>query len=222
MTKPLQPEIVIATSNAGKIAEIREALSLLPVRLRELGEFPNVLPVEEVGQTYEDNAALKALSYAQQTGMCALADDSGLEVDALNGKPGVLSARFGGQHLSDRERTEKLLAQITDVRDLDRSARFVCSMALAGWHAGTDNAQVAPKLLSVTEGVCSGVLTSEARGANGFGFDPIFVPNGYDRTFAELPSGLKSKISHRGKALNAMRLFLIDWLAQLDHLSGRP
>ena len=133
-------------------------LVFIAVRLHQLDEFPGIVPVEEVGQTYEDNAALKAVGYAQQTGICSLADDSGLEVDALNGGPGVLSARFGGQHLSDRQRTEKLLAQVTDVRDSDRSARFVCSMVFAGWHPATDNAQAGPKLLSVTEGVCSGIL----------------------------------------------------------------
>ena len=207
-----QTQILIATSNHGKVAEIREALSSLPVRLRQLDEFPKALPIKETGATYEENAALKALGYAEQTGIYALADDSGLEVEVLSGKPGVHSARFGGEHLADRERTQKLLLELSEFSGNQRQARFVCSMALAGWH-GPANGQTNPQILTTTRGVCPGALTKDFRGENGFGFDPIFIPDGYDLTFGELPIEVKNEISHRARALEAMRLFLIDWLS---------
>ena len=122
----------MATRNRGKVREIQEALSSLPVKLRYLEEFGNVSTVDEVGQTYQENAVLKALGYSKQTGLLALADDSGLEVDALGGMPGVFSARFAGEHSSDHQRIEKLLAALSD-SDRQRTARFVCCMALAGW-----------------------------------------------------------------------------------------
>ena len=214
----IQPEILIATSNAGKISEIREGLSSLPIKLRRLDEFPAISAVEEIGRTYEENATLKALSYVKQTGLWALADDSGLEVGALNGQPGVLSARFGGSSLSDRERTEELLEQLADVAYSKRTARFVCTMVLATKRSAGSN----PQVLNISTGICPGTLTKEPRGANGFGFDPIFLPSGYKQTFAELPLGVKNKISHRAQALEAMRVFLIDWSAKLDHPSTHP
>lgn len=217
MTQNPKPEILIATRNAGKIREIREALRSSPVKLRLLEEFPKVSPIEEIGATYEENAVLKALGYSKQTGLVALADDSGLEVDALGGRPGVLSARFGGEHLSDRDRAEKLLLELSDYGDSVRVARFVCAMALAGWR-WADKADGAdwggPRLLSVTEGICEGFITTGIRGVNGFGFDPVFRPNGYRETFAELPEEVKSKISHRALALTATREFLDRWVVQ--------
>lgn len=206
-------EILVATRNRGKILEIQEALALLPVKLRYLAEFDDVSTVEELGQTYEDNAVLKALGYSKQTGLCALADDSGLEVDALGGKPGVFSARFGGAGASDHQRIEKLLTELS-VGNQKRSARFVCCMALAGWRFNDDRARGdKPQTFKVTEAKCEGVITTSVRGENGFGYDPIFVPTGYDLTFGELPSQIKSAISHRALALAAMREFLDHWLA---------
>jgi XTP/dITP diphosphohydrolase len=139
-------EILIATHNSGKIREVREALRSLPVKLRYLDEFRNIAKVDEVGRTYEENAVLKALGYAKQTGIFALADDSGIEVQALGGKPGVFSARFAGEEGSDRDRTEKLLAALAQEKDSNRNARFVSCMAIAGWqptrnHARTDDPQ---------------------------------------------------------------------------------
>ena len=122
-------EILIATRNAGKVREIQETLSSLPIKLRYLEEFANVSTVPEDGLTYEENAVLKALGYSRQTGICALADDSGLEVDALGGMPGVFSARFAGEHASDRKRIEKLLMALAEFEGSKRSARFVCCMA---------------------------------------------------------------------------------------------
>ena len=208
-------EILVATRNSGKIREIREALSSLPVKLRYLDQFPNVSSIEEVGQTYQENAALKALGYSKQTGLCALADDSGLEVDALGGMPGVFSARFGGEEATDAERVEKLLTALSEHSDSKRTARFVCCVALAGWQGDEQPmAQTGPRVLKVTKAICDGNIANAARGTNGFGFDPVFVPENYSMTFAELPHEVKATISHRAFALNAMRRFLDGWLAQ--------
>jgi XTP/dITP diphosphohydrolase len=158
---------------------------------------------------------LKALGYAKQTGLCALADDSGLEVDALNGMPGVFSARFGGDHASDQQRIEKLLTALSEQAGQSRTARFVCCMALAGWdlmdrhlHRGE------PVLLGITEAKCEGAITTAQRGESGFGYDPIFVPAGYDATFGELAAAVKARISHRALAVTGMREFMVNWLGQ--------
>lgn len=202
-------EILIATHNPGKIREVQEALHPLPVKLRYLSEFPNVSSVNEVGQTYEENAVLKALGYAGQTGLYALADDSGLEVDSLGGKPGLFSARFGGEHASDRDRIQRLLAALARRGSSERAARFVCCMALAGWQPSQDPGDRGdPRLLTVAEARCEGAVASQPKGANGFGFDPVFVPAGYLATFAELPPEVKARISHRAQALAEIRAFL--------------
>lgn len=208
-------EILLATRNSGKVREIQEALRSLPVKLRHLDEFPNVSSIEEVGQTYQENAALKALGYSKQTGIWSLTDDSGLEVDALGGMPGVFSARFGGKEASDAERIEKLLATLSERPDSKRTARFVCCVALAGWQREEHSmTQANPGLLKITEARCEGTIANAARGTSGFGFDPVFVPEDYPMTFAELPHEVKATISHRALALKAMRRFLNRWLAQ--------
>ncbi|MGH9875879.1 MAG: non-canonical purine NTP pyrophosphatase, partial [Pyrinomonadaceae bacterium] len=195
-------EILIASHNPGKIREVQEALHSLPLKMRYLDEFAYVSLVDEVGKTYEENAVLKALSYAKQTGICALADDSGLEVDALDGNPGVYSARFGGENVSDHDRIQKLLAVLSEQESSSRDARFVCCMALAGWQP-TRQQQIRsaePRLLNVTEANCEGAIVPQPQGLNGFGFDPVFVPKGYLATFAELPCEVKARISHRAQA----------------------
>jgi XTP/dITP diphosphohydrolase len=211
-------EILVATNNRGKVRELREAFGSLPIRLRSLDEFPNILPVDEVGRTYEENAAIKALGYSKQTGVCSLADDSGLEVDCLGGMPGVLSARFAGDHASDNERIEKLLRELSQNSDNNRSARFICCMALAGpptAETGENSIDRADsRLLTVAEAKCEGVIATSPRGANGFGFDPVFVPAGYDETFAELSAEVKATISHRALAFNIIRMFLEDLVGQ--------
>ena len=213
MIQPPKLEILIATRNRGKIREIRKMLHSLPVRLRSLDEFAEVSAVEEIGVSYEENASLKALSYAKQTGVCALADDSGLEVEALGGAPGVFSARFGGDHLSDSERNAKLLTALSDYCESKRAARFVCSMALAGWSLeGQEIESSGPQLLALTRGGCEGFIATDAHGENGFGFDPVFTPTGYHATFADLPNEVKARISHRAHAIAAMRVFLDSWL----------
>ena len=214
MIPNLQVEILVATHNPGKIREIQEGLGSMPVKLRYLDEFPDISVVDEIGQTYEENASLKAIGYAKQTGVCALADDSGLEVEALGGKPGLFSARFGGELSTNRDRLEKLLAALSHSGKGERTARFVCSMSLAGWKAPGNQSRGEPRVLTVTEAICDGEIAPEARGVEGFGFDPLFVPAGYQATFAELPSEVKNWISHRAKALTAIRVFLHDWLSQ--------
>jgi XTP/dITP diphosphohydrolase len=208
-------ELLVATRNPGKLREIEEALPDLPVKLRSLEEFTEVIPVDEAGKTYQENAILKALSYSKQTGLWALADDSGLEVDALAGMPGVLSARFGGEGVSDHERTQKLLQMLHQGSDGRRTARFVCCVALTRFPLDEENPRdTDARVLNVAEAKCEGVIAPEPRGNNGFGFDPVFIPTGYRLTFAELPSEIKGKISHRTKALAATREFLEHLLAQ--------
>lgn len=202
-------EVLIATRNPGKISEIEDELREPPVILRYLKDFPQVTPVKETGTTYKENAILKAMNYSKQTGICALADDSGLEVDALPGVLGVNSASFGGDGASDGERIEKLLTALSQGPDCRRTARFVCCMALVEWKRGQP-----PSLLTTATGKCFGMITEGLRGADGFGFDPVFVPDGYETTFGEMLPHLKRVISHRAKALAAIREFLDHSLLQ--------
>ena len=195
----LPSELLIATHNAGKFREFVALLASLPLRLRGLGEFPEVPSVDETGATFAENAALKARAYARQTGLCALADDSGLEVDALGGAPGVYSARYAGPEASDAQRMARLLDELAQTNDRERRARFVCVIALA-----------APQIEGVNlfTGQCEGRIAHAPRGTGGFGYDPIFIPEGYAQTFAELPPEIKGSISHRARALAETLLFL--------------
>lgn len=186
-------ELLIATKNAGKIKELEEPLAELPVRLHSLRDFPNVIEPDETGATFVENAVLKAKYYALQTGLRALADDSGLEVEALNGAPGVFSARYAGDEAKDADRIEKLLKELAETQDENRCARFVCAMAVADETGEIEFAE---------EGVCEGKIALLPRGANGFGYDPVFIPDGYAETFGELSGGIKRRISHRARALN--------------------
>lgn len=192
-------KLLIGTRNKGKAHEIATIFSDLDLTFLTLNDFENVPEVEESGDTYRDNAILKAEGYARQCGVLTLADDSGLEVSALNGAPGVLSARYAGPGASDRDRIEHLLAEIAKVPNADKKARFVSVVALAQPEEG---------FLRSEAGICEGSLVDSPRGSNGFGYDPIFVPDGFDSTYAELPSSIKDQISHRAKALSAMRSFL--------------
>ncbi len=202
-------EVLLATWNRGKVREIQEALHRLPVQLRHLDEFPAVADVEETGATYAENAELKALSYSKQTGLYALADDSGLEVDALGGIPGICSNRFAGDDASDQDRINRLLNLLSQKPDTDRTARFVCSMVFARWPpAASGQSNEKPEVIHVAEGTCEGRIGNRAVGINGFGFDPVFIPEGYDQSFGELDDQTKAVISHRAKALARMREFL--------------
>jgi XTP/dITP diphosphohydrolase len=201
MTKEFPQELLIATGNKGKIAELQSLLASLPLRLRSLAEFPGVAEVEETGTTFSDNAVLKASAYAGQTGLWALADDSGLEVDALNGAPGVFSARYGGAGLTDGERLERLLEELSLRAPQERRARFVSVIAIADPQG---------QIVNVSTGKCEGRIAHAPRGTGGFGYDPVFVPDGYEQTFGELPPEIKQKISHRALALEAARSFLLN------------
>jgi len=192
-------ELLIATYNEGKLQELRELLDELPFELRDLHSFPSIEVVAETAGTFVDNASLKATGYARQTRMMTLADDSGLEVDALDGAPGVHSARYAGDRASDAERVRKLLQELSGAKATDRGARFVSAVVIA------DRDGV---ILNTSIGVCQGEIAEEPRGSNGFGYDPIFTPRGFDKTFAELPSEIKNRISHRGLALRKTVEFL--------------
>ena len=169
------------------------------IELLSMKNFPETPAVLEDGETYQDNAKKKAVHVAKYSGIRALADDSGLEVDALGGAPGVYSARYAGSDASDADRIAKLLAAIKDVPDNERNGRFRCAVAIAEPSGNTD----------VVVGVCDGSITREPRGEFGFGYDPVFVPNGYDQTFSELGEQIKNHISHRAKAFR-MALKLIE------------
>lgn len=192
-------ELLIATRNRGKVKEIKQALDGLRLKLRILEEFPRIQSANEPGESYAENAIAKARAYANQSGLPALADDSGLEVAALDYSPGVRSARFGGDGISDSERTSLLLSKLSSVGAEQRQARFICVMAIA---------QPNGAVINIETGNCEGVIAKRPMGNQGFGYDPIFIPAGHDMTFAQMPSALKDRISHRGKALSATRLFL--------------
>jgi len=188
--------LLLATRNPGKVVELRRILDAagLDVELLDMSHFPDVPDVPETGATFTDNALLKARAVAEATGLLCVADDSGLTVDALNGMPGVLSARWAGRHGDDRANLELVLGQISDVPDERRGGAFVCVAAAIG----PDGRE------AVAEGRMDGVIIREPRGSNGFGYDPIFVPYGLEVTSAELSSEDKDAISHRGKALRAL------------------
>ena len=172
-------QLLIATSNEGKRAEIQLLLSDLPVALFDLRNFPAIGPISETGTTFVENASLKAIGYATQTGMLTLADDSGLEVDALSGAPGVRSARYTGESASDAQRVEALLTALASVQESRRAARFVSAVVIADSNG---------EILNISVGECDGRIALAARGHGGFGYDPVFIPNGRDLTFAELKS----------------------------------
>ncbi|HZE71781.1 MAG TPA: RdgB/HAM1 family non-canonical purine NTP pyrophosphatase [Pyrinomonadaceae bacterium] len=205
-------QLLIATKNPGKSEELRALLYSLPeINLHSLLEFPAIEAVDETGSSYSENAILKARFYSTITGMWAMADDSGLEVDALDGAPGVRSARYAGKDATDMDRVRLLLARLSELKGAARRARFRSAVAVADENG---------RILNVAEGSCEGTIAFEPRGHNGFGYDPIFVPSGYNNTFAELPAEVKDSISHRGKALRLTRDFLIGYLAELDRSSG--
>ncbi len=196
-------EILIGTGNIGKVTEIKRVLKDLPLKLHLVTDFPGLQTPVEDGYSYEENASIKALSCARQTGLWTLADDSGLEVSSLNGLPGLRSARFGGEGLTDADRTSLLLSELLPMDGDERSARFVCAVAIA---------KPAGEIVNVALGICDGKIAEAPSGDEGFGYDPIFIPTGYQMTFAEIPLAIKNTISHRGKALAATREFLQQFL----------
>jgi XTP/dITP diphosphohydrolase len=188
-------DIVLASSNPGKVREINQLLAGLGMQVRPQGEF-DVIDAEETGLTFVENAILKARNAAQHTGLPAIADDSGLEVDALAGAPGIYSARFAGEDASDQANLEKLLDALKDIPEENRAARFQCLMVYMR-HAND------PTPL-ICQGTWEGRILTAARGRNGFGYDPVFYVSTHNCSSAELPAETKNSLSHRGQALRKL------------------
>ena len=192
-------KLFIATSNMNKVKEMREMLSDLDVEIlskEDVGELPEV---EEDRGTFAGNALKKAKVMQQEVNLPTIADDSGLSVEALNGNPGVYSARFAGEDATDQENNRKLLGLLSGLEDNRRRAHFVCVMAFIDEDGNEE----------IVEGKCHGEIGFEPRGSNGFGYDPLFIPDGYKKTFAQLESEVKNKISHRARALEKMKKVLL-------------
>jgi XTP/dITP diphosphohydrolase len=194
----LLPKLLLATNNAGKVKEYRSLLQGIPFEMVTPGEIGITMDVAETGATYRENARLKACSLAAQSGLLTLADDSGIEVDALNGEPGVVSARYAGENASNAERVDHLLSELKDVPKEKRTARFYCLIAIAQPN-GT---------VQFCDGECKGTIAFKPSGERGFGYDPIFYLPEWGKTMAELPVEVKNQISHRGTAAQKAKLLL--------------
>lgn len=195
-------KLLLATKNKGKIAELRSLLAGLPYELEGLDADNNELEVAETGSTFAENARLKAVAYARHFGLHAIADDSGLEVTALGGRPGVYSARYGGESTGYEAKIRLLLDEICATGSNDRSARFVSHVAFASPDG---------EIVFEAEGICNGKIACEPNGANGFGYDPVFVPDGFQNSFGELSDSVKQKISHRARATAKIMRYLRDF-----------
>ena len=192
-------KIVFATTNEGKVKEIKEILKDFPIEVVSMKEMGITVDIEENGTTFEENSLIKARALAKLTGLPALADDSGLEVDYLNGEPGIYSARYLGRDTDYDYKNNYIIDKLSGAKGEDRSARFVCVISL-----------VLPDGREFVErGVVEGLIGYEQKGENGFGYDPIFYLPEYGKTSAELPPEEKNKISHRGKALTAMKKLIV-------------
>jgi XTP/dITP diphosphohydrolase len=191
--------LLIGTGNQGKFAELSELLSETTVDLLSLSDVTACPEPEETGTTFEKNAVLKASHYAAASGLHTLADDSGLEIEALGGEPGVMSARFGGFDANYKKKINLILDRLSEIPGSARAARFVCVMALANPDA---------TIASISHGIVEGRIAQSPRGTLGFGYDPIFIPSGSDLTFAEMSSHEKHLFSHRRKALDGIVRYL--------------
>lgn len=190
-------KIVLATRNKHKIEEIKTILSDLRLEILTLNDFPEIPTLKEEGLTMADNSLQKAQTVFHHTHVATLADDSGLEVFFLNGRPGVISARYAGAEATDEKNNQKLLGEMRGVPPRRRKVQFRAVLTLLG-----------ENYRDTTEGICEGNLAESPRGSNGFGYDPIFIPNGFKRTYAELTAEEKNAISHRAKALASMKEIL--------------
>ena len=197
----LPPQIVVATSNAHKTEEIRSILGS-SLEVKDLSDFPELVPAEETGTTFEENSEIKALSVSRDLGgeTLVLSDDSGLEVDALDGAPGVYSARYSGEGADDASNRRHLRSELERCPSYPgiASARFRCVMTLAQ----------ADKVLAVFNGTVEGRILTDERGEGGFGYDPLFIPEGHELTFAELSLEVKNTLSHRGRAISNLVKYL--------------
>ena len=211
-------ELTVASNNRGKLAEYREILGPLGFTVYSQSEKGIHIDVEETGTTFEENALLKARAVHRQTGGWVISDDSGLQVDALGGAPGIYSARYSGEGANDVRNREKLLEELAGVPEAERTARFVCTAALVlpadspvtvpeQWRIPEELAEkrgLDPRRAAVVRGECEGLILSEERGDGGFGYDPLFFYPEFGATFAEIPGERKNLVSHRGRA---MRVF---------------
>ena len=201
---PKKPfELLAATTNPGKLLEIQTMMSVLPVSIFGLPSFAGVSEIEETGSSFLENASLKAAGYALQTGKWTLADDSGLQVEALGGAPGIYSARFGPANSDFDEKIRFLLQELDKSGSQNRSARFVAAVSFAS-----------PKgeIVYSTEGICRGSIAEKPFGKMGFGYDPIFIPDGFSQSFGQLPAELKNEMSHRARALRKFIRYLADFM----------
>lgn len=196
-------KLLLATGNSGKVREISKILQGLPVEIVSLKEFKDIKPARESSNSFAANARIKARTYFRQAGLLTLAEDSGLQVDCLGGQPGCLSARFAGDDATDADNVKKLLRLMQGVKAEKRTARFVCVVAM------TDG-----KKIWMATGKCEGRIATRALGTSGFGYDPVFIPNGYNTTFARLGVKTKNEISHRAQALGKARRIVERMLAE--------
>jgi XTP/dITP diphosphohydrolase len=197
-------DVVIATRNSGKLREIRQILAPLGLRILCLQDFPEIPEIPEDGQTFAENAVKKATAVARRTGRMAIADDSGLAVDALEGRPGVLSSRYAGETATDADRYQKLLGEMARVPKGRRGAAFICAMAISSPEGKVE----------IVAGECRGEIASAPRGAQGFGYDPIFLLPELEKTMAELEPEAKNQISHRARALEKLKQILPNFLKE--------
>jgi XTP/dITP diphosphohydrolase len=203
LEETMTKRLLVATHNEGKIRELAALLSDVDVEWIGLNDAGVVTEVEETGDTFEENAVLKARSYATATGLLTLADDSGLQVDALHGQPGVTTARYGGPGLTPVQRYQRLLRELEGVPWNDRTAEFVAVIAVATGDG---------RLLGTSEGICRGMITTKPVGEGGFGYDPVFYLPEQGQTMAELDASEKQRLSHRGKAIRAIKPLLHQFL----------
>ena len=208
-------DLLVATTNRGKFVEVQTFLKSLPLRILSLRDLNNPPGVVEDGTTFEANALKKARTLARFSGVSTLADDSGIEVDALGGEPGIFSARYGGAESSDMANNEKLLRDLANVPEERRQARFICALALC-----VPDADVVKEW--TVRATCEGRIALAPRGANGFGYDPLFFYPPFGKTFGEIPRETKATVSHRGKALKKLAEMMPNWLEWTTELPAQP
>ncbi len=196
--------VLAATNNAHKVEEFQQMLDFMKLNIIQPKDIPDFPEIEETGTTFEENSGIKALESSNFAGLPAFADDSGLAVDALDGRPGIYSARYAGEDATDSERMAKLLRELED--NTNRKAKFVCVIAVA----------LNGAVIQTFRGEVHGTIAYEPKGSNGFGYDPIFIPQGYDKTFAELGSEIKDKMSHRARAMEKAKEFILAEMGALD------
>lgn len=201
----MMTELLIATTNKGKLKEIRGLLQDFDLQITSLADYPHLPKVIEDGKSFAENAVKKALTIARATGKLTMGEDSGLEVKALDYRPGIYSARFSGENATDAKNNAKLIRSLKDVPRSRRQARYRCFAALARPRG----------VVGVVDGSCSGIITETARGSNGFGYDPYFLIPRYHKTFGELDPAVKARISHRAKALQKFKKILRQYLASV-------